>query len=57
MKDDRDGPQTVTDVNGDMFYITRNGTRIPVKDVDHAKEIKDIEEHIRWEYMFPMGMK
>lgn len=56
-KDPRDEPNVETDVNGDQFYITKDGKRIPVKSQDTAEALKELEEHMKWKERFPMGMK
>ena len=56
-KDPRDEPRVETDVNGDQFYITEDGKRIPVKTEECAEALRDLERHMKWKERFPMGMK
>jgi hypothetical protein len=57
MKDDRDAPRVETDANGDRFYITEDGKRIRITSDEAAEALRELEEHLRRERMFPMGMK
>ena len=47
MRDERDDPKVVTDVNGDSFYVTEDGQRIQIKDPSAGDAMKELEEKLK----------
>ena len=52
MRDPRDEPTTDTDVNGDSYYVTKKGSRIPIKNLKQASAMKKLEDAMRYEMAY-----
>lgn len=56
-KDPRDEAKTETDQFGSMFYVSKNGKKIKVRDQEEAEKLRELEREAEFYHSFPMGMK
>jgi len=42
---------------GSMYFMTHNGTKIRVRDLEEAKKLEELEAQMEYYQRFPMGMK
>jgi len=49
--------KTFVDAYGQIYYVTEDGKRIAINNEEEARNLKKLEDHMRFYNEFPMGMK